>query len=82
MSEDDYQRGFKDGFESGFNIKFTQQFPTWPYTPPTYYKPTYAADSCQVCGRSGINGVVCYNTACPYIPKSATTVAFNAGNSR
>lgn len=64
MSDDEYKRGFRDGFAAGLEEgKRIQTLPYPPYLPyPTLY------EGCPVCLKKfegGFWGYVCANPKCP-----------------
>ena len=70
MNNDEYKKGYREGFKDGFdsvNNKWVQPQP-YPYDP----KMTSTSVICSQCGMKwgGVMGYVCPNGNCPIQPKT------------
>jgi hypothetical protein len=61
IESDDYKKGWYDGYQAAKKDQ-SVNIPTTPYIPPNIKMEHY---KCPICGSSGVNGYVCYNTKCP-----------------
>lgn len=76
---DDYQKGFKDGFAVG--LEEGKKLVPKPTRLDDYLfgQPGYLGNpgTCQVCGRSGVAGYVCYDPKCPIKVTCGGTITGN-----
>ena len=60
MSKDDWAKGYREGFEAGYKTAKAMGFEPQPIEYPHL---NYVG--CKICGRKGIDNMVCYNPNCP-----------------
>jgi hypothetical protein len=64
MTNDDYKRGYREGYQDGMDAARKLLDPYLPIAPVL---PTVPSRTCRVCGidLSKATGYVCYNGSCP-----------------
>lgn len=75
MSNEDWSRGYKEGFEAGYkmgkehNVPTYPTYPTWPLPDVLGNPPQVKGHSCRVCGMffevGKAYGYSCGNSNCP-----------------
>ena len=60
-----YKDGFKDGFAEGYKQAKADSDPLGPYREALKDYQPQNWTSCPVCGRTGVNALVCTYPSCP-----------------
>jgi len=80
MSDEDYKKGYVDGFKDGFELALDKSQPQpniWRNNPPG--SPSYGCSVCELCYKDGTIGYVCSRIDCPTKFTCRSEVGYTTG---